>query len=106
MKSGLLFRGLSLKLFLLILFSFQFSTYSLSAQNTNIPSFQRNQNILVHTGNEPLPLAWTGGMSSVAFFNIDLDLDGTDDLLAFEKHGNRLLPFLRQGQQWIYRCFQ
>ena len=102
MKNGLLFRGLSLRLFLLLLFSFQFSTYSLSAQNTNIPSFQRNQNILVHTGNEPLPLAWTGGMSSVAFFNIDLDLDGTDDLLAFEKHGNRLLPFLRQGQQWIY----
>ena len=38
----------------------------------------------------------------MAFFNIDLDLDGTDDLLAFEKHGNRLLPFLRQGQQWLY----
>ena len=38
----------------------------------------------------------------MAFFNIDLNLDGTDDLLAFEKHGNRLLPFLRQGQQWLY----
>ena len=41
-------------------------------------------------------------MSNLAFFNIDFDLDGTEDLLAFEKHGIRLLPFLRQGQQWVY----
>ena len=83
-------------------FSFQFSTCSLSAQSTSVPAFQRNQNILVLTGNDTLSLAWTGGMSNLAFFNIDFDLDGTDDLLAFEKHGNRLLPFLRQGQNWVY----
>ena len=104
MKSGLLFRGLYLKILLLVIFNFQFSVFSfqLSAQTTHIPSFQRNQNIPVLTGNDTLSMAWAGGMSNMAFFNIDLDLDGTDDLLAFEKHGNRLLPFLRQGQQWLY----
>ena len=109
MKSGLLFRGLSLRLFLLILFNFQFSvfsfqlsTFSLYAQNSLIPSFQRNQNIPVLTGNDTLSLAWAGGMNSLAFFAFDLNLDGTDDLVAFEKHGNRLLPFLRDGQQWTY----
>ena len=103
------FRKLSLRLFLLLIFSFQlsvfsfqFSTCSLSAQNTYIPAFQRNQNIPVFADNNALSLAWAGGMSSVAFFSIDLNLDGTEDLLAFEKHGNRLLPFLRQGQHWIY----
>ena len=109
MKSGLLFRGLSLRLFLLILFnfqfsvfSFQFSTLSLFAQNSLIPSFQRNQNIPVLTGNDTLSLAWAGGMNSLAFFAFDINLDGADDLVAFEKHGNRLLPFLRDGQQWTY----
>ena len=47
-------------------------------------------------------MAWAGGMSCVAFFNIDLDLDGTDDLLVFEKHGNRILPFVRQNNSWHY----
>lgn len=98
------FRKLSLRILLLVIFNFQFSTFSfqLSAQTTYIPAFQRNQSILVLTGNDTLSLAWAGGMSNLAFFNIDLDLDGTDDLLAFEKHGNRLLPFLRHGQQWLY----
>ena len=104
MKSRLLFRGLYLKIFLLIIFNFQFSTFSfqLSAQNTNIPSFQRNQNIPIFVDNNDLSLAWAGGMSGVAFFTIDLDLDGIEDLLAFEKHGNRLLPFLKQNQHWVY----
>lgn len=83
-------------------FSIQYSTCSLSAQGTSVPAFQRNQNISVFADNNALSLAWAGGMSSVAFFTIDFNLDGTDDLLAFEKHGNRLLPFLRQGQQWVY----
>ena len=44
------------------------------------------------------------------FSEIDLDLDGTLDLLGFEKHGNRLMPFLRVGNGFVYapqyaRCF-
>lgn len=109
MKSGFLFRELSLRLFLLILFNFQFSvfgfqfsTFTLFAQNSLIPSFQRNQNVLVLNGNDSLSLAWAGGMNSVAFFNFDLNLDGIDDLLGFEKNGNRLLPFVQQNNHWHY----
>ena len=36
------------------------------------------------------------------FSEIDLDLDGTPDLLGFEKHGNRLLPFLRTGDGYVF----
>ena len=44
------------------------------------------------------------------FSEIDLDLDGTLDMLGFEKHGNRLMPFLRVGNGFFYapqyaRCF-
>ena len=104
MKSEIFFRKLSLRLFLFVIFSFQFSVFSfqLSAQNTNIPAFQRNQHIPVIIDNDTLPLAWVGGMSAVAFSSFDLNLDGTDDLLAFEKHGHRILPFVRQNRRWHY----
>ena len=98
----MLFRNLSLRLFFFVIFSFQFSTCSLFAQTPAISAFQRNQHFPVIIDNDTLPLAWAGGMNSMAFFAFDLNLDGIDDLLAFEKHGNRLLPFLRQGQQWVY----
>lgn len=41
-------------------------------------------------------------MSGLAFCSFDLNLDGTEDLLAFEKHGNRILPFVRQNYHWHY----
>jgi len=45
---------------------------------------------------------WAGGLNSVHFSEIDLNVDGTPDLLGFEKHGNRLLPFLRVGNGYAY----
>ena len=116
MKNEVFFRKLSLRLFLLVffsfqlssfnfqfsIFSFQFSPCSLFAQTPAVPAFQRNQQIPVIIDNDTLPLAWAGGMNSMAFFAFDLNLDGIDDLVAFEKNGNRLLPFLRNGSYWVY----
>ena len=55
-------------------------------------------------------MPWVGGLNSVRFSEIDLDLDGNPDLLGFEKHGNRLLPFLRTDNGFLFapeyaRCF-
>lgn len=36
------------------------------------------------------------------FSEIDLDLDGVNDLFAFEKHGNSILTFLRRGDGYEY----
>lgn len=41
-------------------------------------------------------------MNTVRFFEIDLDFDGTNDLLAFDKHGNRILPFLNRDNVFIH----
>jgi hypothetical protein len=38
---------------------------------------------------------WAGGLNNCQFFEIDLDLNGTQDLVVFDKHGNKTLPFLR-----------
>jgi hypothetical protein len=113
LKNENLFRGTSLKLFLTLLFVFQFSIFNFQlstvncqlstfAQNTYIPAFQRNQNTIVYADNNTLSLAWVGGMNSMAFFAFDLNLDGSDDLVAFEKNGNRILPFLANDGQWSY----
>ncbi len=42
-------------------------------------------------------LAWAGGMNSCHFSEIDLDLDGINDLVSFDKTGNKLLTFINQG---------
>ncbi len=49
-----------------------------------------------------IDMPWTGGLNSAHFSEIDLDGDGVNDLFAFEKHGNRILTFLRRGDHYIY----
>ena len=87
--------------FLSLLFGllFSFST----AQNTFYDyGFERQQAVPVVENGEPLLMPWAGGINSVRFSEIDLDLDGTLELLGFEKHGNRLLPFLRTATGFQY----
>ncbi len=75
----------------------------LRAQNiTEDYSFFRNQDIPVSRSGHTLELPWTGGINGVRFSEIDLDLDGVNDLFAFEKHGNRILPFLRRNNHYMY----
>lgn len=64
--------------------------------------FARSQEVDVLEHGIRMELPWCGGMNSVRFSEIDLDLDGTDDLVAFEKHGDRLLTFIRDGQGFTY----
>ena len=86
-----------LSLLLGLLFSFS------AAQNTYYDyGFERQQAIPVVESGHSLALPWAGGINSVRFSEIDLDLDGTSDLLGFEKHGNRLLPFLRTATGFQY----
>ncbi|MBU2650757.1 MAG: T9SS type A sorting domain-containing protein [Bacteroidetes bacterium] len=40
---------------------------------------------------------WAGGMNSCQFCEIDMNLDGSMDLLVFDRQGNRLMPFLNNG---------
>ena len=81
------------------------------AQNTYYDfGFERQQHVPVVENGHALALPWAGGLNSVRFSEIDLDLDGVPDLLGFEKHGNRLLPFLHVGNDYQYapqyaRCF-
>jgi len=70
---------------------FYFSSYSQL-------HFTRNDSFIVlNTNGDTLKNAWAGGFNSVQFSEIDLDLDGTMDLLAFDKADNRIIPFINNG---------
>lgn len=47
--------------------------------------------------NEPLKFPWAGGMNSIQFCYIDLDIDGIMDILAFDRRGNRKMCFINNG---------
>ncbi|MGE5423788.1 MAG: FG-GAP repeat domain-containing protein, partial [Syntrophothermus sp.] len=40
---------------------------------------------------------WTGGLNSAQFCSIDLNLDGISDLVVFDRHGNRIIPFINEN---------
>jgi len=44
-----------------------------------------------------LKYTWAGGLNSCQFCSIDLNLDGLNDLLIFDRHGNRKLTFINEG---------
>ncbi|MCL2289322.1 MAG: T9SS type A sorting domain-containing protein [Bacteroidetes bacterium] len=71
---------------------------TLCAQTTHYKlGFVKNQEVEVKKNNYSLLYPWAGGMNSVYFSQIDLNLDGIPDFIAFEKHGNRILPFINKG---------
>lgn len=83
-----------------------FLTLLLSAASAQVArfdyGFERNTGVPVVENGQTLALPWVGGLNSVHFSEIDLDLDGVADLLGFEKHGNRILPFRRVGDSYQY----
>jgi len=64
------------------------------AQNTNEFGFLpwHGPDVFVH--GEKLDNAWAGGLNNVQFGKIDLNGDEIDDLIIFDRHGDRLLPFI------------
>ncbi len=47
--------------------------------------------------NEPLLFPWAGGMNAIQYCDIDLNMDGIMDLLAFDKRGNKKMCFINDG---------
>lgn len=47
-------------------------------------------------GTEDLQLAFAGGLRAPQFNKVDLDLDGREDLLIFDREGNVLIPLVTQ----------
>lgn len=44
-----------------------------------------------------LQYPWVGGMNSCQFGEIDMNLDGINDLFVFDRHGDRIMTFINGG---------
>lgn len=76
---------------------------SVMAQEYHDFGFERSTGIQVFgSESEHLDLAWTGGLNACQFHSFDLNFDGIDDLLVFDRHGSRLLTFLNDGSSSEY----
>lgn len=64
-------------------------------------SFQKSQSIPVFHSTS-LDIPWTGGFNACHFASIDLNNDGVVDLLAFDRIGSRLCPFILEASSWRY----
>src|ERR1035437_2758241 len=47
--------------------------------------------------NKAIATPWIGGLNNCQFGSIDLDMDGKKDLVIFDRHGYKILPFLNKG---------
>ena len=83
-----------------ILYVFLLFPYFLSSQF----NFERVENIPVVRDGANLELAWSGGFNNPQFSNIDIDMDGIQDLFVFDRSGNVSLLFLTsvQGNEITY----
>lgn len=63
--------------------------------------FERNDNIVVNADGRQLDHPWLGGLNNPQFNTEDLDNDGKDDLIVFNRSstddGDKLLTFLNKG---------
>lgn len=59
--------------------------------------FQRNNDIVVIKNNVQQKFPWVGGMDYCHFSNIDLNLDGVQDLFIFDKSCDKVLTFVQKG---------
>lgn len=49
-------------------------------------------------GGKALSFPWVGGLNACQFGSIDLDFDGKNDLVVFDRQGNRMSCFVNRGE--------
>ncbi len=59
--------------------------------------YTRDLNIIVEKNGSNLLNPWTGGMNSMQFSRIDLDMDGTEDLFCFDRTSYKITTYLNNG---------
>lgn len=74
-----------------------FATYSFAQISVN-----RDTSIDVYESNTKYKSPWVGGMNSIQFNEIDLNLDGVNDLITFDRSGNKLNTFIKKNNEYIF----
>ena len=75
-----------------------FLVYTINAQI----NFNRDTTIAVIENGVNFKQTWVGGINAAQPSEIDLNLDGTRDLIIFDRTGNKLTPFLDVNGEYIF----
>ncbi len=77
----------------------------LSAQAQNRYSFEQGTNTKVFVGPDSLLNPWAGGLNYPIVNNFDFNFDNLQDLLVYDRNGNRILPMVQEirSNDTIYR---
>lgn len=72
--------------------------------NNALAQFQYhfNQEVPVVQGSSVSSMAWAGGLNAGQYNAIDLNNDGIQDLMVFDRGNNKLLTFLSDGMKYNY----
>ncbi|WP_044206347.1 FG-GAP-like repeat-containing protein [Flammeovirga sp. OC4] len=59
-------------------------------------------NISISENGNEITDPWNGGINAVQFFEIDLNLNGQNELVLFDRASRRIIPYMHQENQWVY----
>lgn len=65
-------------------------------------NFAFDQSVSVMENGEELRLPWAGGFNSGQYQSIDLNLDGVEDLVVFDRSSNKVNCFLNDNGTYVY----
>ncbi len=65
-------------------------------------SYSIDQSIDAEVNGKKLSLPWAGGFNSAQFNTMDLNGDGKQDLVVFDRSANKLITFLNTNNQYHY----
>ena len=65
-------------------------------------SYFITDSIQVFIENEKLPNAWGGGLNSAQVNTLDLDEDGDEDLVLYDRTNDKISVFINRNNQWEY----
>ena len=66
-------------------------------------NFKFDQSIPVKVGGQELTMPWGGGLNAGQYQSIDLNLDGVEDLVVFDRTSNKINCFINEGGTYVYR---
>src|SRR4051812_30506994 len=65
-------------------------------------TYRIDAGVPVSVNGKTLSLAWTGGLNSPQFSTMDLDGDGAEDLVVFERMANKFVTFVNRSGKYIH----
>ena len=72
-------------------------------QSATSQTYNIDQSIPVKVGDKYLPNAWSGGLNSGQYSTIDINFDGSEDLVVFDRTSSKINVFINENNEYKYQ---